>query len=262
MRYDKAHRKLNKVTKDVERYKKQIVEATEEKDRIVDILDNTMHEVRTLTAELVNHSSFLARKVSEDDLSKRATTAQNAAEMISARLAYTDIQINPDALSRQPRVRAGLYKKFEKSKYVLAERAHRKGLSVKFSGRSYGEFDALQSFELIPFVIMDNAIKYSPPDQAVEVEFYETQKILSASVSSLGPMLKPGEEGKVFDPSFRGENAKGLGVYGGGLGLNIAEGVSKLHDGISLKVSASKVSQFELNGVPYSNFKIEVKVAR
>lgn len=84
-------------------------------------------------------------------------------------------------------------------------------------------------FDLLPFVLLDNAIKYSPKDKDIRVTFLEKDNSLSVTIMSYGPPLLAGEEQFVFEETFRGENVKNT-TEGSGIGLSLAKKICDIHD--------------------------------
>lgn len=56
------------------------------------------------------------------------------AGMITSRLAFTDMELNPRAIENQTISKSGIYKKFDKAKRLLAEEARGKQLAVRLVG--------------------------------------------------------------------------------------------------------------------------------
>jgi two-component system sensor histidine kinase KdpD len=82
--------------------------------------------------------------------------------------------------------------------------------------------------------LVDNAIKYTPPDSPIEISADATGDAVVLSVADHGPGLPPGEEERVFDrfyradPAWRGQPGDRRGV---GLGLTICRGIVAAHGG-------------------------------
>ena len=70
--------------------------------------------------------------------------------------------------------------------------------------------------------LIDNALKFSPPDSRVEVLVEERGAEVLVWVTDHGPGLSPGEQDVVFEPFNRGSASRGR--RGTGLGLAIARG--------------------------------------
>ena len=78
--------------------------------------------------------------------------------------------------------------------------------------------------------LLDNALKFSPPEGQVEVRLGEDGRMAIVDVVDAGPGIPAGEIPHIFEELYRGENARG--VPGSGLGLRLVERIVQLHDGV------------------------------
>jgi two-component system sensor histidine kinase KdpD len=76
--------------------------------------------------------------------------------------------------------------------------------------------------------LVDNAIKYSPPDSPIEIAARAGESAVTVEVADRGPGITPGEEERVFEKFFRGRSGSSRGV---GLGLAICRGFVEAHGG-------------------------------
>ncbi len=76
--------------------------------------------------------------------------------------------------------------------------------------------------------LLDNAIKFAPPNVPIELRSYQTGSDLVVEVADRGPGLPPGEEIRVFDKFYR---VNGQSQSGSGIGLAICRGIVELHGG-------------------------------
>jgi two-component system sensor histidine kinase KdpD len=76
--------------------------------------------------------------------------------------------------------------------------------------------------------LLDNTIKYTPPDSAIRIIATATADKVTVEVADHGPGLPPGEEDRVFEKFHRAAPASGQGA---GLGLAICRGIVQAHDG-------------------------------
>jgi signal transduction histidine kinase len=67
--------------------------------------------------------------------------------------------------------------------------------------------------------LIDNAIKYSPPDSAIDICCRQTDSHVHLSVQDHGTGIEPREQECIFDPFYRSPTARQRGVSGLGLGL-------------------------------------------
>ncbi|MCA9952573.1 MAG: sensor histidine kinase KdpD [Anaerolineales bacterium] len=76
--------------------------------------------------------------------------------------------------------------------------------------------------------LVENAIKYAPQNELIELEAYQEQEAAIIAVKDRGPGIPEAELEHIFDKFFR-LNSSGIG--GTGLGLSIAKGIVEAHNG-------------------------------
>ena len=79
--------------------------------------------------------------------------------------------------------------------------------------------------------ILENAAKYSPTGTPVEIQARHGEKQTVVEVLDRGHGLAPGDERRVFEKFYRGENAVADGRRGVGLGLAICQAIVEAHGG-------------------------------
>lgn len=76
--------------------------------------------------------------------------------------------------------------------------------------------------------LVDNAVKYAPPDEPIEIEGYQEQQEVIVAVKDRGLGLPEAELARIFSKFFRLSPG---GIGGTGLGLSIAKGIVEAHNG-------------------------------
>lgn len=259
--YNKQFKKIEASNAKYEKLSQEFNDLKAKYTRIQQALDGTLHEIRRFSNEISHYSEILSVAVqgSNPRYEELCKNILITSTMISSRLAFTDLELNPASVSLQPRIRSGIYKKFEKASHILKQNALSKQVSIKFIGNSFKEIETLPAFELVPFVIIENAIKYSPRNQEITVSFEESldKRSLLVSVKSIGPVLEHDEFSSSLERGVRGKNTRLLSVAGEGLGLFLVKFLCDYHD-ILLKLSSVQVPTYHLEKVPYSDFCISL----
>jgi two-component system sensor histidine kinase KdpD len=81
------------------------------------------------------------------------------------------------------------------------------------------------------FNVMENAAKFSPPGEAIQVAVRRTDAgLLQVDVSDQGPGIPPEERRRIFDMFYSVERGD-RGRQGTGLGLTIVQGIIGAHMG-------------------------------
>jgi two-component system OmpR family sensor kinase len=89
-----------------------------------------------------------------------------------------------------------------------------------------GDWDLLG---LVMYNLIENALKFTSGDQAVEVRALEDEKAIVIEVADSGAGIPPEELPKIFEELYRGANARG--IEGSGLGLALVKRIVELHKG-------------------------------
>jgi hypothetical protein len=222
----------------------------------------TMHEIRRLNLDVKAQAeemiaSLSRSNVDRDFLDYRAQNIFGTSSLISTRLNSYDFHVNPNALMLGEELPIEIFKKFDKTKHCLQVECRRRQVYIKLDGNCRRSIKGYPIFELLPFVLLENAIKYSPPEQSITVSFVEDKKGLQVHVNSIGPRLSEEEHKFLFQRDFRGANARKTND-GSGAGLHFAKLVCDRH---KIQISARSLQQekLRLKDVPYSYFNVTLE---
>jgi two-component system sensor histidine kinase KdpD len=98
-------------------------------------------------------------------------------------------------------------------------------------------------FEMALRQIIDNAIRYSPDGDPVEVNIASDAQTVFISVEDAGPGIPESERPFIFDKFFQGTTGKAV-AGGSGLGLAVAKRVIEAHGGNISLVETERGSRF------------------
>ena len=193
-------------------------------------LDHEMKNPLTgLRAALVN----LQEARSKDERIRAGENAKRAQERLSALL--TDLRKLADLEERQiERVRVDvpdlLTDVVEAARSIPAYEGRDINLFVTKVPSPFpcvvGDRDLLV---LAMYNLVENALKFTSPDEPVEVRALEDGRSIYVEVADSGPGIPSEDLPKVFEELYRGSNARG--IEGSGLGLALVHRIVTLHGG-------------------------------
>jgi signal transduction histidine kinase len=108
-------------------------------------------------------------------------------------------------------------------------------------------------------LILENAIKYSPPSGRIYFETETKNGCIAITVKSIGPLISKEELRNIGTKGFRSENAKKHTSIGQGYGMYNLYRLVDLLNG-SIHANASQNVIYEISKVPLANFEITIKL--
>ncbi len=223
-------------------------------------INDVFHELRTLNTEIKQQSDYLIRELNQNQgyqrIESRAHNIFSTTQLISIRLNTFDFNLNPEMPFKGSRNSIIVFKKFDKIIHCLEVRAKSKKVVFKINGSSRAKIKAYEMFELLPFLLLDNAIKYSLRNSDVKVSFIERSNKLIIEILNFGPPVKPHELSKLTDKEYRGEYAREYSSEGSGIGLNMAEIIANNHN-ITMDLLPNSQS-FKQDGVELAEFLVRL----
>lgn len=236
-------------------------------------IDSMFHEIRKLNAQIREHCESLffnyadkndVYQLTQDEYTKlfeKINTLYVISSMISTRYSLYGYERNPIELTQGNPININVYKKFDKCRRVL-KNYQRKNIFINFLGQSYKEIKAYPSFEMIPFLLLENAIKYSIADSDnndIKVNFSSEQNgELTIEIESYGPYCEQTEIEHIIEKGYRGKNAK-KSSDGNGIGLYFIKTLCDIHN-IELSFKSDTQKQKDCNGIAYAPFTVSLKI--
>lgn len=242
-----------------------------------DLVLESMHELRYFNQQLKNFAEQLcmelhADKVDQDKIidmkvqqadkvRNLASSIANLSQLFTTRIDFIDVELNPNAIEQLPIQEVNIYGKFYKAKKMLNALSRKKKVKIQIKSniKDNRVIDAYSIIDILPYLLIDNAVKYSPERNDVDVDFEYYDDCVKIHISSEGPFVGADEIKKLTDKHYRGRNALKMdGCIGRGLGLYFVDYIAELHD-IDITYKSDKYS-YEINGIPYSNFSVSLSV--
>jgi signal transduction histidine kinase len=201
-----------------------------------------VHEIRSMNTSLY-HAGFELQEQLLYDKQKLALAKNVVAlsELVSARIELADLATTSlEEHIVQFTAPIPVYKKFDKIVKCYIAYAAKREITITIDGDSRSQTRGIEQFEMIPLIVIDNAVKYSPNKSSIDISIKEHEKYVEVSVTSLGPKIEPHEKNSIFDREVRGVHALKSGQGGSGIGLYFAR---RLLDSIGAAISIAQESQ-------------------
>jgi len=200
-------------------------EAIDARDRFLSV---AAHELRTPITSVTGYSAMLQRELKDRKDPERITRYINRLDEASTRLSTL-----AEDLLDVSRIRSGLLP-LRIGPVDLGELTRQIVMRYAEQRSSARDRIALRSAEQIPQVladpdrleqvvtnVIDNALKYSPPDTIIEVSIEHSNSAVTLGIRDSGIGVATDKLESIFEPFGRAANAEETGITGLGLGLYI-----------------------------------------
>jgi len=211
-------------------YDNKVLKVTQKKE----VLDDTLHELRKLNNVLKKQSFLLKselekRNPSQEELMLRSKNINATSQLVSARLNAYDFTLNPEIIETNPPTNISLYRKFEKARHCLEVITKELSINIIFTGSSKQFHNCFEIIDVLPFILLENAIKFNYNKQPIECLFNEEAGNLKEIIVKNKAILPKKEElNSLKMKHFRSENTDS--ITGTGKGLYIASLICEYHN--------------------------------
>ena len=230
-------------------------------DKYKKFVDDIFHDVRKFNQQI---------KIKNDRLYQKSQSGRKFGEILelsksihviswflTLRLNNHDFLYNEDMMKADVPSDYNIYKIIDKVRICIQDRAVLKNIKFNMSAhREFRNMKAYESIQLLPFLILDNAIKYSPNGETINIIFNEKQNQQHVRISSLGPIVSESELDKICNQGYRGKEAEKLTEDGMGIGLYTAKCICEIN-GIKMEVDSGKEIKKRIRDIDYSEFTVD-----
>ena len=219
-----------------------------------DFINNMTHEFKTPLTSIQLSSDFLSKQpvIQNDERLKKYT------ELI--RYQYQRLNSQVEKLLNVARLESGEFK-LKRENFdmhaLLDEVLETKGAEAGIAGRvfnkNYGatktniDGDRTHLGSVVSNLI-DNAVKYSPPDQPIDIITFSAHGKLNVSIADRGIGISPEHQKHLFKKFYRVPSGNVHDIKGFGLGLHYVKKILQMHHGdIHVESELGKGSTFTFN---------------
>lgn len=197
-----------------------------------DLVAMISHELRTPLTGIKGYARLLSDYCPEEGPCCRLTEGLRRETDALAALVERVVAVNRLELGEPLRVGPVVLRPvLEKAIARLAPQAREKQVRVTLEGpdlKVHGDPDALH---LVFSNLLDNAIKYSPPESEVPVRLGHGEGKVLVEVSDEGPGIPPEHHEEIFQRFYRVASPEAVSLPGSGLGLYIVRRLVEQHGG-------------------------------
>ena len=193
---------------------------------------HALHEIKSIIGTILKTAESWIWQQSGRSLGEKVENApeplrkiHKSAGLLSTLLQYTDVIANPESATfGQPQAIPVVDAIFFLMK-IFADRAAERGIVFRLRGRADNKPELHHSFIIVPFALLDNAIKHSVCNTQITIEVSDTPDCgVEVDISSQGRLVPDTETERIFSRGYRGSNAL---AKGSGLGLHVAQTIAK-----------------------------------
>lgn len=219
------------------------------------------HDLRAISNEIYNTGMLLKDDISSRnvrDSMEKTETVIAAQQMMKIRLDIVDYSTGQFQTVLPDKI--GVYKKCDKVVRTLRHRAAAKSIAINLVAEELhvGLIFGPPIFELIPYVLIQNAIKYSPPGMEIDVLLSKDDEFSHLLVTSCGPKIADDERSRIFERGYRGVEAVDSGETGTGLGLYAARNM--VQDDFGGEIAVEQDPHVTMSGL-YSAYRTTFRVS-
>lgn len=214
----------------LDRYLRQVSDA-----RVNEAIDS-LHDVRTAVSLVTRNAESIVAGLpgaSDDEKIEGAApglkSLLKSVRLLQTRLSMSSLLANPESARYGNKRSTPIYKLCHRMTMLFREEAAGREVTLRMQGTSHAQRQCYDSFETIPLVLIDNAIKYSVRGSVVDVRVQDCPSGTRVSVESYGPTISSDEQEEIFDKGYRTASARQFASGGSGLGLYLATIVARAH---------------------------------
>lgn len=220
------------------------------------MVHDLFHDIRKLNQGIKNSCDGSLDQLEQDSLTRKPIlNILDSSNIITFRLDYYSYIVNPESIGTLRNVK--IYRIFERITQMFNSEAHQKSVNINL-GNCWKIAQMYRIMDIVPYIIIENAMKYAPSNSAIDITFREDADHCIATITSLGPPLGIDEEQLIFERGYRGKHAESVGsISGSGLGLSIVKSICDIH-GYRVIASSHQQKNSRYDQRKYNSFSVMI----
>lgn len=220
---------------------------------------DALHDVRKLNTDIKYSAEKLLQIVHDYASIEEARRILAQSGLLTTNLDIFDLEVNPDLLGIGRPQSVHIYKLFDKTLKILKYNFNKKNIEQNIVGRSDTKIKLPKLFVTVPFIILENAAKYTENNGKVIIFFEESDTSLHTYIEcNDSPQVLESEKEKVFNNGYRGQHlVENYHIKGQGKGLYFLKQVCD-KAGINYYIESGPYQGKSYNNMPYCKFQIHL----
>lgn len=226
------------------------------------LLENTLHEIRKINAQLKSAVELFAAEYNKgrtnfERLNNLCTDIYATSNLLSIRFDTYDLEVNPHLNLNVAKSEIPIYKRIEKIYKCLNNRLNSRQIRLRLEGNSYKKFYSSNVIEIALFIVIENATKYAMPNTDIIIKFDEDDERLKVKFSNWGIRPCPNEIQHLTERGFRSQKIIDTNSYEGrGIGLYLFK---KICDSVDVTQKITIGTDYKaFDGYMYAPFIVEM----
>ena len=199
-----------------------------------DFISRVSHELRTpLTQILMFAQTLLLDRVRSDDERRRSLQvidkeARRLSHLVENILQFSRGERGAVELKLTQQPLFPLVREITDQFRPLLKEGRRLVVSSEINDEVEVALD-VQAFQQMVVNLLDNAVKYSPAGESVDVTVSANDDQVSVAVEDHGPGIPVAERERIWEPYYRTLDQRNAAVGGNGIGLAVVRELARLH---------------------------------
>lgn len=229
----------------IENYK-LILKLKNEKNYLNEFIANIIHDIRKFNTNIKARSEYISnkqgcRKKYVESIRRYGDNIWAMSQLISTRLSEYDYLYAEAPFQCGSKYEFNFFTTFDKIRRCMIDESKRehKEIRVRANG-SCSPIQAYDSIKYMPFLLIDNALKYSFDNTIIEVEIRDEENSQTIEIKSKGVFVEADEIEKLFIRGYRGKNTMEFTKEGSGIGLYLVKEICNANN-IKIEIKTERI---------------------
>lgn len=227
-----------------------------------EVTRDLIHELKAFNERMDSSLNVLLKALEYKDyetIHNTALSIKALEELGTCRMELYEYLISPQSYESMASQGVSIYKEVEKLYKSINGGWSDQARIFKLTGNSYSRFKTKRIISVGLFIIIENAWKYSHPEEPIVIDFKEANSTLELTITNWGPIIEDSEIQQIYQREYRGSEARKCDeIKGKGLGLDIAKRIFATCD-VKFEIIPPSNTNIKMNGViRYTPFTVKL----